>query len=308
MIVHDFYGANDLFGSIIQKGEPASILRIDNTASYGIQQLVHGKLPSKEYVNENSLVEGGITPPNLHYLFDVVWRKTFDLMLNSDVLGMVDISGNIARDVEYLTSNFQNKHIFFEYFVVDPIALLGVSNYGPVNTPWPSYLKGKKVLALSSHANTIKHQWKNIDLIWGKNRDLIAPFELVDAISTPYHPLIDDRQYPNCENFEQLVQITKERIDQYDYDVLLTGITTQSPFYVDHAKKMGKIGIQTGGVLQLFFGILGERWAGPNTGYKNWDKMYNEYWMYPLDIDEPQKRKQMQDINLETSYAYWKRT
>lgn len=313
MVVHDFYSANDLIGNVIQKGDPASIIRIDNTSAYAMHCLAHNKLPSKEFLNEYTLIEGGVMPMSLQYLFDVVLTQTFKIMTECDVLGMVDVSGNISRDTNYLNTYFRDKQIFFEFFVLDPVALSGISHYGEVKTPWPSFLKGKKVLVLSSHANTIKHQWKNIDLIWGNKRDLIAPFELVDAISTPFHPMIDDRQYPNCENFEQLVQITKDRIDTYDYDVLLSGISTQSPFYIDHAKKMGKIGIQTGGVLQLFFGILGERWIKSNNGYfypgyENWYKMFNENWIYPLSADEPKKRKQMQDVNLESSHAYWKRT
>lgn len=308
MKIHDFYSGNDLICNVLRKNEPCSIIRIDNTASYAIHQLVNDRLPSDQFVNRNTFIEGGIYPNDFNYLFDVVWKKTFQIMLDCDVLGMLDISGNIRRDQQYLSKYFTNKDIFTDYLTVDPIALLGASKYGKVETPWTSFLQGKRVLVLSSHANTIKHQWNKINLIWGENKDLIVPFEFVDAINTPFHPDIDDRQYPDCTNFESLIEITKKRIDGYDYDLLLTGISTQSPFYVEHAKKQGKMGIHVGGVLQLFFGILGERWFGIDNEYIPWRKYRNEHWIYPLSVDEPQRRKQMQDINLEASYAYWKRT
>jgi hypothetical protein len=100
------------------------------------------------------------------------------------------------------------------------------------------------------------------------------------------------------------VEKIKEQIDTYDYDVLLSGSTTSSPFYVDHAKSMGKIGIQTGGSVQLFFGILGYRWTEVSV-YSEWHKMYNEHWMYALESDEAQNRKQY--MGLETNFAYWKK-
>lgn len=308
MRIHDFYSANDLIGNVLQKNKPASILRIDNSSSYGIHELASGRIPSNQFVNEVAMIEGGIVPSNLEYLFNVVWKKTFQIMLECDVLGMLDISGNIRRDQQYLSTYFTNKDIFTDYLTVDPIALLGASKYGKVETPWTSFLQGKKVLVLSSHANTIKHQWNKINLIWGENKDLVAPFQLVDAISTPFHPNIDDRQYPDCDNFESLIEITKRRIDNYDYDVLLSGISTQSPFYVEHAKNKGKIGIHIGGVLQLFFGILGERWFGIDNEYIPWRKYRNEHWIYPMKEDEPQRRLEMQNARLESSYAYWKRT
>jgi hypothetical protein len=65
---------------------------------------------------------------------------------------------------------------------------------------------------------------------------------------------------------------------------------------------MGKIGIQTGGSLQLFFGIHGYRWYQVDY-YKNWHKMYNEHWIHPLKEDEAQNRTQ--NTHLETNFAYW---
>jgi hypothetical protein len=134
--------------------------------------------------------------------------------------------------------------------------------------------------------------------------DKIVPFELVDVIKSPYHPVMDPNQYPGCNTWEDTVEYIKAKIDTYDYDVLIAGSTTSSPMYAEHARQQGKVGIQTGGVHQLFFGILGYRWSPEaQNGYRKWAKLYNQHWMYPMEIDEPVNRDKYKF--LETNYAYW---
>lgn len=300
-----FQQINDTIAQYLNSNEPFSLVRIDNSVGYAMHCFSKGLVPSQQFINPTCLgIEGGIVPSTLEYAFSVVYPKTHKIMKECDILGFVDVSGEIAKDKSFLeTFESPNKTIFTDFGILDPGAILGLSDLGTLESdPWTKFLKGKRVLVLSSHANTIKHQWKKIDLIWGKNRDIIVPFELVDAISTPYHPAIDDRQYVNCNNFEDLVEITKRRIDSYNYDVLLSGVTNQSPFYVEHVKSKGKVGIQTGGTIQLFFGILGGRWMG--GGYSNWKTMFNDNWIHPLDIDKPQKNRDQFKF-LESATAYW---
>lgn len=303
----DFFEINDYIGKKLQSNEPFSLLRIDNTAGYVLDCLYKNELPIEQYYNNYTLIESGIFPTELEYSFNVVMPKTIEMMKRCDILGFVDISQQIRNNASFL-NQFIDKTFLFEFQILDAGFIMGYSRqYGKLENPWTKYLKGKKVLVVSSHAKTILEQWKNIDKVWGDRKDDIVPFELVDAISTPFHPAIDDRQYENCKNFEDLIEITKSRIDQYDYDVLLTGVTTQSPFYANHAKEMGKVGIQTGGAIQLFFGILGGRWTGNeyyNNVYFDADKLFNEHWIYPLKEDEPQRKNEI--TFLETSTAYWK--
>jgi hypothetical protein len=304
-MINDFCDTNMLISEALQSNKPFSLIRIDNTASYVLKCLYNNQFPIEQYYNTNTLIESGIYPTEVSYSFNTVIPKTIDVMKKSDILGFVDISDSICTDVDFL-SQFPNKPLFFNYWILDAGCLVGYSEFGKLENPWTKYLKGKRVLVVSSHAKTILQQWENIDKIWGDKKDQIVPFELVDAISTPFHPAIDSRQYANCNNFEDLVNITKSRIDQYDYDVLLTGVTTQSPFYADHAKNSGKVGIQLGGAIQMLFGILGEKWViNYNAYYNSPERLFNEHWIYPLKEDEPQRKSEISF--LETSYAYWKR-
>lgn len=297
----NIYEINDIISNALKKGDPCSILRVCNTTGYVMHCMFNNRPIMREFFDYKHLIEFGITPHSLEYALFVVMKNSFELLKKSDILGFVDIDGSISRDLNFL-SNFPDRPIYFDYDVMDPAVLLGHSRYGHIQNPWTEQLANKKVLVLSSHANTINEQWKNIDAIWGENRKKIAPFDLVGVINTPFHPAIDDRQYKDCDNFMKLVEITNKRIDEYDYDVLITGINTQSPFYCQHAKESGKIGIQVGGTVQLFFGILGNRWVDAPQ-YRSWHNMFNEHWKYPLKIDEPQKKHEIRD--LEASYAYW---
>lgn len=298
----DFFEANNRIIKLIETSDPFSVLRIDNTAGYVMDCLDKGQLPVSEFFNEQTLMECGC-PHDLNYMFNTVYPDTIKTMFNSDLLGFVDVSGEIRTS--NLIKQFGDKPLFYhkDAAILDPGGLMGYySVVGKVEDPWTSRLKGKKVLVISTHAESIKAQWKNIDLIWGKDRNKIVPFELVDCIRTPYHPLMDDRQISGCDTWESIVDHTKKLIDSYDYDILLTSVTTQSPFYADHAKQNGKIGIQTGGTLQLFFGVLGQRWTKIGV-FNEWHAMFNNHWAYPLTVDRPKFANKFP--HLETTYAYW---
>lgn len=308
----DYFGINELLSEKIQLGEPFSLLRIDNTMGYVLQCLFNEVEINSEFFSLDTLaIEAGVNPATYDYYFNTIVPMCLESMCNSDILGFVDISRNIEKDKNF-TIKFGKKPMFFGHdslMVLDPIGLLrgGIDGNFKVEIPWTKYLKNKKVLVISTHCETINNQWSNIDKIWGNNLELVAPFDLVGCIRSPYHPTIDNRQYPGCDKWHETVEYIKKEIDKYDYDILITGATTSSPIYAEHAKSRGKIGIQAGGVIQLFFGIMGYRWSlQANNGYRPWSDYYNEYWKYPLHEDGPQNMKQ-QHKNLEGSYAYWKR-
>ena len=274
----DFHSLNDQLYNTIKRGEPASIIRICNTMGYLLQCFHKKEKPVDEFFGPNYFIQAGIHP------FDQMWYErvlapTIEwAMYESDILGFVDGSGDIEKEAFY-------------------------AEYGEIEgKKWTEALKDKKVLVISTHVESIKQQWKNIDNIWGDNREMIAPFELVDVIRTPYHPILDDRQFPECNNWLENISYIKKLIDTYDYDILFAGSTASAPIFCHYAKEKGKIGIQPGGSMQLFFGLLGYRWTQVE-GYKRWHEMFNEHWMYPLKIDEAQKREQMK--HLEINFAYW---
>lgn len=306
----DFHTLNKLISDKLDSGNPFSIIRIDNTAGYVIDCRLRNEYPSSEYYHPKSLIEGGIYPHAVEYAYDYVIPPTIKALEDADIVGFVDCAQTLQKS-QTIIETYKDKPTFFShsFLIMDPGALLGLDtrhpySWGAVEDPWTAHLKGKKVLTISTHCESIKHQWSNIDKVWGTNRNKIAPFELVGTIRSPYHPMMDNRQYPNCNMWHESVEYIKQEMEKYDFDVLLSGATTSSPMYVEHAKKMGKVGIQTGGTLQLFFGILGYRWFNnENNGYTPWQSMANEHWIWPLKEDSAQQRENYKF--LETNYAYW---
>lgn len=307
-MIKTFYELNDYFSEVIKQGKPTSIIRLDNTSGYIIDCLFKRETISTQFFNPNTILEGGVYPNTEQYAIEVVYANTFKCIQNADCVGFVDISG-VIKNSSPLVQILANKVLFFSdgYMIFDPGSILGYSklyiehlSHPESFVPWTKHLAGKRVLAISTHAESIKQQWKNKENVWGSRLQEIAPFELVDVIRAPYHPSIDSRQYPNCNTWGDMVEYVKGLIETYDFDILLSGASTSSPMFVDHAKQLGKIGIQTGGVLQILFGVMGGRWAKV-SGYQEWHNMFNEHWIYPLKIDEPQKKVQ----GLESNFAYW---
>lgn len=291
---------NAILGEKLRSGNPFSSMRIDNTAGFVMERMYRG---IDDFAGVLSPLESGVWPggPEEPGHLLQVYRETIPLMKETDILGFVDISGEISRSTEFL-NEFKEQILFFYdgFHMMDPGALLGLSHLGPIENPWTRYLKGKKVAVVTTHAESIKAQWeKGLDKIWGDKLDIIAPFELVKVIRAPYHASLDDRQYEGSECWEDNVGYILAELDDIDYDVLLAGASTMSPFLVWAAKSAGKVGIQTGGTLMLWFGLLGYRWTKV-PGYSKWHSMYNEHWIPPLDIDKPQRKH-----NGESSFAYW---
>lgn len=302
----DFLQTNDRLANALKEGTPFSCFRICNTSGFVMQKLFHKDTNFHGHFSERHIVEFGIHPTDFNTAFQI-YSMTMQLAYDADILGFVDLSGEIERDQSFIDSiikDRKDKETFFgkTFLIMDPACLLGYSEMGPCPDPWTKYLKGKKVLAITSHADSFESQWENIDKIWGDKRDIIAPFELAGVIRSPYHPLMDDRQPPGSNSWSESTQYIMSQMDEYDYDVLLASSSTNSPFFAAYAKSQGKIGIQTGATLQLFFGVLGSRWH-KEPCYAAWHQMYNEHWKYPLESDKPTRANKYN--GLEAVYAYW---
>ena len=114
---HNFFEINKLISDKLESGEPFSLLRIDNTATYVITCLDKGEVPIQNFFNEYTLVEGGITPTKLDYAFSVVYPKTLEVMKECDILGFVDLSEETRKNEKFL-GQFANKDLFFDYEIL----------------------------------------------------------------------------------------------------------------------------------------------------------------------------------------------
>ncbi len=85
-------------------------------------------------------------------------------------------------------------------------------------------------------------------------------------------------------------------MSKVEFDIALISAGAYSYPLALHAKKMGKIGIHTGGGLQLFFGILGKRWEPKYPETTNYLSNYiNGYWVRPSAEETPENSKMIEN-------------
>jgi len=148
-----------------------------------------------------------------------------------------------------------------------------------IDDNWTNYLGGKKILVVSSHVNSINHQYLNLDKIW--NRRLFKnKFELY-LLKAPLQPQFE--QYHN--SWVETLEWLKQSIKEINFDVLIVGAGAYGLPLAVEAKRLGKIGIHLGGSIQILFGLKGKRW----DQWEEYQNIYNDYWIRPLDIDTPKQ-------------------
>jgi hypothetical protein len=296
---------NEMICNLFDKGNPFSVVRIGNMEGYFLETFHKNEDPLVEFIYWLTLTSG-VFPHSKDFLTKIWAPINHEAMINADILGFVDVSGAIEKNISFNELYCKNKYTFYgvdDILVLDPGYLVNKEIVDvPCPNPWTEKLKSKKVLVVSAFVESIKEQWKHKELIWNDTLDKIAPFELVDVVRSPFHPQMDNRQFPECDTWEKSLQYIMNQIDSYDYDVLLVSAAAMAPALANHAKNKGKVGITICGTLQLFFGLLGARWAGNHKSYTSWSKMFNEYWKYPLDVDRPQNEAVFNQFEK----AYWK--
>lgn len=279
---------------------PFSVVRVGNTEGYFLQHYVNGTIPENEWYIWMFII-AGIFPNTDDYLKHVWSSKVLDSLKNSDIGMFVDISGEIEKDRNMDQYYIDKPHCYQDDCCVLDAGFLVGKNIHRVHCeiPWTIKLKNKKVLIISPFVNTIKQQWEKRNLIWGDSVEKMNGFELVDVMKSPFHPLVDNRNNGDKSSWYEVAELYMEKMNSYDYDVILIGAGAYAPVLADHAKKQGKIGITICGALQLLFGILGPRWVNYPC-YAPWQKMFNEHWIYPMNEDKPLNNHLM--TNIENSY------
>ena len=159
---------------------------------------------------------------------------------------------------------------------------------------WSYFLKGKKVLVISSLSKSIETQYKIRDKIWPNG--LLPECTLITLqFPTMYYLISDEKKKEYPANSIELLDNYIDKMKQIDFDVLLAGAGAYSIPLVVEAKRMGKVGIHLGGGLQIVFGIKGTRWETHSII----SKFFNEHWKRPYPEEVPENNK------LAEGGAYW---
>ena len=169
---------------------------------------------------------------------------------------------------------------------VEPYMLNGNND---VIKPWSFALGGKKVLVISPFSKSIQLQHSRINQVFPNNNYPIFDLQVIKAPLTQGLAKLDNLKW------HDLLQNLIEQTKIIHFDVALISCGSYSLPLAHHIKKMGKVGIHCGGGLQLFFGIMGNRWN--RSDYIK--SFHNEYWVRPLPEETPP------GSNLVEGACYW---
>jgi hypothetical protein len=142
-------------------------------------------------------------------------------------------------------------------------------------------LKGRRVLVVSSFAETIKSQYKKREFIYPSS-DTLPAFDL----KVVQAPVTNADAIPQFKTWEETLLDLFRRCMKQDFEIALIGAGSYSLPLGDLLFQSGKQVIVMNAHIQLLFGIKGGRWdANQAWGH------YNESWVRPSPQEVPPNSK-----------------
>ena len=164
-----------------------------------------------------------------------------------------------------------------------------VNNKEDAVDPWSFALKDKKILVISPFSKSIELQHERIHKVFPTINYPKFDLQVIKA------PLTQGQADLKNLNWNDLLHDLIEKIRIKNFDVALISCGSYSLPLAHFVKQIGKIGIHCGGGLQLFFGVMGNRWN--KSHYIN--SFHNDYWVRPLPEETPP------GSNLVEGACYW---
>jgi len=210
-----------------------------------------------------------------------------EALKNTDVLGAWGVAFTWVESLNLNLSCTQVIPVGLTAPWIEPATLL--NRLSEPNTPWVEALNGKKVLVISGFSESIQSQHVKAGELFKKMH--YPKFELL----TVKAPMTSGQRDENGATWFQLLGEMKSQIDTLDFDVALIAAGSYSYPLANHVKSIGKIGIHAGGGLQLFFGIMGNRWNHSPEVLR----YLNESWTRPSKEETPTNANQVEGA------CYW---
>lgn len=208
------------------------------------------------------------------------WAEAYyESMKNSTNLGIWEKEGGVYKwtgpSQEFFLQILKPRNTFLA-------PILGSFSYMSINEDWTRSLIGKKILVISPFVDSFKKQVeKGILGKLFKNNENWFRDSTFQFIKTP------QTQAGNHDNIDWSFHFNNlcETIDKYDnYDVALLSCGGYGMPLSNYIYKKGNSAIYVGGVLQIYFGVMGHRWEEDQdiTSIIN-----SEFWIHPSDDEKP---------------------
>tara|TARA_Y100000768_G_scaffold387620_1_gene379524 strand:+ start:715 stop:2541 length:1827 start_codon:yes stop_codon:yes gene_type:complete len=188
-----------------------------------------------------------------------------------------NVAIHIANSYDFILDNFKEQKI-------DALTLDIFNNIH--NDPWTLSLRGKRILIISSFTDSIKEKINIREKIYGI--DLFPECEFI--FLTP--PQTHGENISSTFDIEFNTFVTKIHDIKDSFDVALCSCGGYGNPICSVIYDMGKSAIYVGGVLQMYFGIYGERWMRERPEILR--AYMNEHWSRPKNSEKPKNNKEIE--------------
>tara|TARA_B110000483_G_scaffold240497_1_gene321234 strand:- start:8229 stop:10025 length:1797 start_codon:yes stop_codon:yes gene_type:complete len=193
-----------------------------------------------------------------------------------------NVSVHIPRSWDFIVNNFKAPK--FDALTLDIFHHIQ-------NDPWTLSLRGKRILIISSFIESIQEKINIREKIYGI--DLFPDCEFVFLKPPQTHGSNDSQEFTlEFEKFVEKIQNIKDT-----FDVALCSCGGYGNPICSAIYDMDKSAIYVGGVLQMYFGIYGERWMRERPDVLR--AYMNDNWSRPKEHEKPDNHK-----NIEKN-CYW---
>lgn len=239
-------------------------------------------------------VIAGVEPPN-HLMQNILYAAGIQFKSIEDIKLYVKTYTDSFRSCDLVGAwsggaLWNQTRLFYNIIKTDrkwsAISAIGLEPFCYMDNPEYAYhriFENKKVLIISSHSKTIKSQLKHLDKLFCKP---IFPSTAKIYVHKPPQQNGANHDEQSWQKHFEILQNDIKRINDnfFNFDIALVSCGGFGmPISAFMREKMGKSVIYVGGALQLFFGVMGERWVQSENVVKH----VNEYWSRPLDVDKP---------------------
>lgn len=158
--------------------------------------------------------------------------------------------------LNYYFIEMEKNHQSYQYqFFSYNLAFENIENF---LTIFAGIAQNKKILIVNSFTESIKYQ-----LDKGNFLNSIELPKCEYLFLKTYMTYRDEKngllETPH-QNFLETVDYYNQEIDKMDFDIALLGCGSYAHFLGEYIKSKNKIAIYVGGMLQMYFGVLGDRW------------------------------------------------
>jgi hypothetical protein len=296
----DIENCDELMYKEIDKGLPLLVGRLGGTEARFISAYLKNFSPNYisrflplRKLNENNLekrknevqVNAGFFYDDNNKALNFV-ESYVDCLINTDILGGW---GYAFTWPETFALANQFLKVINKEFTAPWVERHEIKKSSNSEIPWSGVFENKKILVISPFSKSIISQHKIIKKVFPT---VYYPKFSLQTITAPLTSgLLGSSKIP----WSELLKDMQIEIESRDFDVALLSCGSYAYPLANHVKKLGKIGIHSGGALQLFFGIMGNRWnSSPHI-----TKFKNSYWIRPSSEETPN------GANMIEGACYW---